>query len=82
MGKVILDAELNAKLHGLNEQMEVCAPDGRTMGRFIPEDTYQKFLYQLAEASRPVLSPAEIQRRKELQGHKSLTEIMQDLGAS
>ena len=76
MGKVILDADLNTKLQGLTQQLELCGPDGKTMGRFIPEEIYQKLLYQLAEAARPILTPEEIQRRRQSQGHKSLAEIM------
>jgi hypothetical protein len=80
MSKVILDPELKAKLHGLREQIELCDPDGQTMGRCVPEDVYQKLLYQLAESQRPRLSPEEVQRRRQSAGSKSLAELLHKLG--
>ena len=82
MSKVILDAELKAKFHGLHEQIELCDTDGQTMGRYVPEDLYQKLLYQLAESQRPRLSADEVQRRRQSTGNKSLAEILLALGMS
>ena len=82
MSKVILDADLKAKLHGLGEQIELCDTNGQTMGRYVPEDFYQKLLYQLAESQRPALAPDEIQRRRQSPGHKSLADILQSMGGS
>ena len=80
MNKVILDPDLKAKLRGLTEQMEFCDVNGQTMGRYAPEDQYQKLLYQLAESQRPTLSPVEIQRRRQMPGHKSLADIRPTAG--
>ena len=82
MSKVILDADLKTKLRGLGEQIELCDTDGQTKGRYVPEDVYQKFLYQLAESQRPVLSAHEIQRRRQMAGGKSLAEILDALRTS
>ncbi|MBI1831027.1 MAG: hypothetical protein HYR84_06205 [Planctomycetes bacterium] len=82
MSKVILDADLKAKLGGLHEQIELCDTDGQTMGRYVPEDVYQKLLYQLAESQRPVLSAEETKCRRQVTGRKSLAEIMESLEAS
>ena len=82
MSRVILDADLKAKLRGLHEQIELCEPNGQTMGRYVPEDLYQKLLYQLAESQRPKLSADEIQRRRQSTGSKSLAEVLRTLGAS
>jgi hypothetical protein len=82
MSKVILDADLKSKFHGLREQIELCDTDGHTMGRYVPEDLYQKLLYQLAESQRPSLSAEVIQRRRQSTGNKSLAEILRTLGAS
>jgi hypothetical protein len=82
MSKVILDAALKTKLHGLREQVELCDTDGQTMGRYVPEELYQKLLYQLAESQRPVLPDDEIKRRRQVNGGKTLAEILHKLGAS
>jgi hypothetical protein len=82
MSKVLLDAELTAKFHGLSEQIELGNADGQTVGRYVPEDLYQKLLYQLAESQHPTLSQQEIQRRRQSTGHKSLAEILQAVGMS
>ncbi len=82
MSRITLDADLKTKLHGLTDQIELCDTDGRTMGRCLPEELYQKLLYQLAESQRPSLSADEIKRRRESTGGKSLADILQALGAS
>jgi hypothetical protein len=82
MSRVILDADMKNKLGGLREQMELCDLDGRTMGRYLPEEIYQKFLYQLAESQCPALSAEEIERRRSHRGPgKSLAEIVKRLEA-
>lgn len=48
MKPVMLDDELRAKLNGMNEVLPVCEANGKTVGRFVPEDVYQRHLYQLA----------------------------------
>lgn len=82
MSRLILDPEIKAKLHGLREQMELCDPDGHTMGRYLPEDLYQKLLYRLAESQRPFLTPQEIDQRRHETGGKPLAEILQRLRSS
>lgn len=82
MSKVILDQELKVKLHGLREQIELCDTDGQTMGRYVPEDVYQKLLYQLADSQRPTLSAEETQRRRSVNGNKSLAEVLRALETS
>ena len=82
MSRVTLDSDLKSKLHGLTEQLELCDADGRTMGRCIPEEVYQKLLYRLAETQCPPLDPKEIERRRKSTGGKSLADILKNLGAS
>jgi hypothetical protein len=82
MSRITLDPELKAKLQGLDQQAEVCDTDGRTMGRYLPEELYQRLLFQLAESQRPALSPEEIERRRNETGGKSLAEILKRLRAS
>ena len=82
MSEVSLDHELKAKLHGLREQIELCDTDGQTMGRYVPEDEYQKLLYHLAESQRPALSAEETKRRRQVTGNKSLAEVLRSVEAS
>ena len=36
MPKITLDAALSSKLHAFAQDVELCDPDGRVLGRFIP----------------------------------------------
>lgn len=48
MGTVILDAELKAKLNGLNEPLDLGDADGRVLGRFVPTDPEVRAIYDWA----------------------------------
>jgi hypothetical protein len=80
MSKVILDPDLKARLNGLNEQLEICDTDGRTLGRFLPEGAYRKLLYAAVEAACPH-GRAEQERRRRETGGRSLAEFWKSLGA-
>jgi hypothetical protein len=82
MGRVTIESQIRAKLMNLSEELEFCDETGQVMGRFLPEAIYTKFLYALALAQRPSLSPAEVERRKGEPGGKSLAEILNNLGSS
>lgn len=82
MSRVTLDADLKAKFDGMREQTELCGPDGRTMGRYLPEAVYQKLLYQIAEAQCPPLTAEEMERRRNPTGFKTLAEILAKMEAS
>ena len=58
--------------------LEICDEAGRTLGRFLPERTYSKLLYDL----EPQISEEEIQRRLAEPGGSSLEEIWRRLGRS
>ena len=62
MSKIILDAELKAKLNGLNEQIEICDEDGRAVGQFLPMDLYLLLAYAWAKSLPPGEDRAQIQR--------------------
>jgi hypothetical protein len=49
MGTVILDAELKAKLNGLNEPLDLRDPDGTLVGQIVPGDAYTRLLYEWAK---------------------------------
>ena len=81
MTKVTLDESLRAKLNGLNEELEICDADGRTVGHFVPPDLYREMLYAWAE-SQSGISEEELQRRirEETGKGRALAEIWKDLG--
>jgi hypothetical protein len=82
MDKVVVDESLEAKLNGLNRELEVCDRNGRTLGHFLPPDLYREMLYAWAE-SQSGITPEELQRRirEETGTGRSLAEIWKDLGA-
>lgn len=75
MGKLILDDDLRAKLNGLNEAVEVCDPSGKTVGHFIPDDLYMKFLMAWAkvEFSTPEAARERAESLAEYRAGKGLT---------
>jgi hypothetical protein len=79
MSKIILDSDLKAKLNGLNEQFEVCDPDGRVLGRFLPEGVYRQLLYRLAEAQCPY-TPDELEAMRAETGGQTLADFWRGLG--
>lgn len=81
MSKVVLDPELKARLNGLNEQLEICDADGRTLGRFLPEEAYHKLVYAAAEAACPH-DKEELERRRRETGGMTLAEFWKRMGGS
>ena len=39
---------LRSRLNGSNAEVELCDESGRTVGRFVPEDSYKQLLYAWA----------------------------------
>ena len=81
MTKVTLDESLRAKLNGLNEELEICDTDGRTVGHFVPSDQYREMVYAWVE-SQSGITEEELQRRirEETGKGRTLAEIWKDLG--
>lgn len=79
MGRVIADDGLRAKLNDLIEIVEVATPEGKVIGRFVPEDEFQEMQYARAIQSCP-FSEEELERRsKETEG-SSLAEFWKRMG--
>jgi hypothetical protein len=78
MSKVILDDDLRAKLNGLNETVEVCAPTGETVGQFVPQAEYMKMLYAW-ELQQPV-DLEELERRAREPGGMKLADFWKKVG--
>ena len=77
MTQVQVDQSLKEKLGGLDESVELCGPDGRILGRFLPEDEYRQMLYGSVEIP---YSEEEIARRRAETGGCSLDEIWKRVG--
>ena len=79
MPKIILDAELRSKLNGLNEQLELCADDGTTLGRFVPEAVFQRIIYANLKQHHTDAEAKELGRQT---GGSTLQEIADELNAA
>lgn len=72
MSRVVLDPQLQSKLNGLNEQLEICDETGRTLGHFIPQRLYRELLVAWSKAN---LSDEELERRRQEPRGRTLAEI-------
>jgi hypothetical protein len=77
MTNVTVDDSLRQRLGGLDEAVELCGPDGRVLGRFLPEEEYRTILYGSVDIP---LSDDEIARRRSETGGCSLNEIWKRMG--
>jgi hypothetical protein len=77
MTKVILDEILRAKLNGLDEHLELCDEEGRTLGHYLPAIEYKELLVDWSKARASV---EELDRRMQEPGGSTLAEIWARLG--
>lgn len=81
MGTVILDAELKAKLNGLNEPLDLRDPDGRLVGQFVPGDSYTHLLYEWAKLDfarqEAEETAAGIARKWDGKGGKTTAQVLE-----
>jgi hypothetical protein len=73
MTQLMLDPAILDKLASLNERVQLCYPDGRVAGDFVPRSRSEP-----ASWKRPPVSDEELAQRK-AEGGRSLAEIMADL---
>jgi hypothetical protein len=78
MGKVTLDPDLRARMNNFDHELELCDENGRTLGRFLPEDVYRKLLY--ASIKVPFTEEEIEQARKQKGTGCSLQEFWKRLG--
>ncbi|HET6575110.1 MAG TPA: hypothetical protein VFG68_16000 [Fimbriiglobus sp.] len=81
MGKVILDADLRAKLQGGQTGVEVCDDTGQTIGYYLPRDEYVRLLYEIELAQPPISSQEREEARRELRetGGVTTAEVLDRL---
>lgn len=77
MTQVTVDESLKQRLGGLDEAVELCGPDGKVVGRYLPEGEYRAMLYSSVEIP---FSDEEIARRRSETGGCSLEEIWKRVG--
>jgi hypothetical protein len=77
MIRIVVADFLKDRLGGLNNPLELCGPDGKVLGRYLPEQEYRKILY--ASVVIPY-SDEEIARRRAQRGGCSLEEIWKRVG--
>jgi hypothetical protein len=77
MSRVVLDTQLRAQLNGLQEGLEFCDENGKTLGHFVPVPVYHELM---AAWSKAHLSDAELQSRRDEPKGRTLAEIWKRLG--
>ena len=77
MTKIIADSGLRKQFEGLDHPVEICDENGQTVGHYLPEDKYKELLRAAIELR---FSEAEIARRRQEKGGRSLKEIWKSLG--
>ena len=77
MQKVIFDAELRAKLHGLTEPIELCDEQGRTIGFVTPHDDFVRETYEWAKTA---FTDSELDEARQQTGGRTLAEIKKSWG--
>ncbi len=77
MTKVIVDEPLRSMLNNLDELIELCDEPGQTIGHFLPDALYKKWLYTFDHCP---YTDEEMRAHMEELGGRPLAEIWQRLG--
>jgi hypothetical protein len=80
MSSVILDGDLKSKLNGLNQIVDVRSPSGQRVGRFVPEEEFQKLFYAALAKECPY-SADELARMHTEEGGETLADYLRRIGA-
>lgn len=78
MERVLLTAGLEADFHSFKCPLEVCDPQGKPVGLFLPFDAYKTLLANLEIP----YSEEKLARRRQEQGGVSLQEFWRQQGRS
>jgi hypothetical protein len=77
MTKLVLDPSFAGQLAGFTAPVELCDPDGRPLGQFVPVAT-ARFAAQSQDGCP--YSTEELERMRQETGGRSLREIWSSLG--
>jgi hypothetical protein len=78
MERVVLTPGSETSFQGFRLPLEVCDAQGKSVGLFLPLDTYKKWLSHLEIP----YSAEELERRRQEQGGMRLQEFWRQLGQS
>jgi hypothetical protein len=73
MTRVILDADVQAKLPRLDQQLELCDPSGQTLGFFLTVEQYEQLLVEWAKLKFP---EDELERGWNEPGERTTPEVI------
>ena len=73
MTQIILDASVATKLQNLQQPVELCAPSGRVLGRFVPLVDFSQW-----EPLTPEASAEELRRREQANEKRYTTDEVLD----
>jgi hypothetical protein len=79
MSKVILDAATQAKLNGLNQELELCDEAGKRLGYFLPDDLYAHLMCAIAKAEVTDEELEEARRDYQQNGGLTTAEVLAHL---
>lgn len=74
MSRIVADENLGQQLAKVRETVEICTPDGRVLGRFMPMP-----VAATGAMLEPQVSQEELDRRARDEGGRPLKEIWADL---
>ncbi len=77
MSTIVLDADLRAKLNGLNEEVDVRDEAGNIVGHFVPHEKYHRMLCKTIDIP---FSKEEIERMRKSGGGSTLAEFWKKMG--
>jgi hypothetical protein len=75
--RLVVTEDISHQLADLKDAAELCDESGRTLGHFVPEEVFRRWLYASVEVP---LSDSEMERRRNESGGRSLPEIWEALG--
>jgi hypothetical protein len=77
MNRIVLDDSTRERLRQVDEVVEVWDQSGHRLGHLVSDGLFRRLLYDWANAQ---ISDAELQRRREQPGGKTLEDIWTRLG--
>lgn len=76
MTRVTIDSSLQAKLHGLESELELCDESGRTVGFVLPPDLHRQLMYAWAKT---MVDEETVQRSLSQPGGLSTAQVLDHL---
>lgn len=81
MSAITLDPQLRTRLNNLTESLELRELDGSIVGRFLPEEEFNRMQYELAMAACPY-TEAQLQQFRAEKAGTSLSDFWKKMGVA